>query len=138
MVPALRQRHRQIWLALAFILPVAYITAILTLRPPVGVGQLPFEEPAPVAAGPAEENFRVAVRAGTSDGERLIEVTVLRPLTVPAAVVSVERSGRIPQVLGQLGPVGVYQFTLDSASTLSAVTIVDPLKNTTLLTTQIQ
>ena len=130
MTPALRKRHLRMWIVLAFLLPVGFISAFLEKPLPVR-DQAPgprlaeaFEtidrsaEDDDIKANLRSEVISVEADSITAEASRYqVEIILKQPLTSPSTQVYLgleegNESVENKLLLGNLGPRGIYRFEL--------------------------
>ncbi len=112
MVPELRERHRRVWRMAALVLLLGFILAIIALPKPVTQAQLYNNTASPLnkLEQTRETEWLLVHLFATDSLHKQLEITVKKPLNVPAAQVFWQDT-----YLGNLGAKGVQRFALDSA-----------------------
>ena len=122
MIHALRKRHRYTWVGLAILLPLGFILAFISI-PDKQIESINLEIGQVVALpdvvkSKAGTNVNITIRKAPDKSEQQLEIVVMHPLKSPAASVYLSAQpfdqAAGGQLIGQLGPKGVYRFNLDS------------------------
>lgn len=122
MIHSLRKRHRYTWIGLAFLLPIGFVLAFISIPEKIvdsnGLDFGQAEALVDVVKSKDGNTFNVKLRTGADKGMQQIEVEVVQPLKSAAASVYLHSQALDQpnggQLIGQLGPKGVYRFDLDT------------------------
>ncbi len=123
MISQLRRRHFRIWAALAVALPLGFLAAYRSIPSPL-MGALPAasDDALPTLLTVSETaDFRVCRRFSGLTGAQQLEISLKKPLTHASALLYWRDTGQPispdnAQLLGQLGPQGVYRFALPAGT----------------------
>lgn len=129
MIPALRRRHKIIWVLMAILLPVGFLLAYKAL--PIDVVQEQKFEPIEASVGDMVSTWRdhsvqLTLRQGKHH-ERQIELEIMQPLGQPIhkLVVKGHNFGDV-YVQETLGSVGTYRWSWeDSVEVAYQIQIID-------------
>jgi hypothetical protein len=119
MIKALRKYHFLLWHVWAFLLPLLFITAIV-VRPP-----------SPENATAAKDTF-VAELKSLTDSTALVQITVIKPLTVPSCIVF-NSVGNKDILLGKLDRQGPYEFVIPRSGQNVILRLYDAIHKQTIV-----
>ncbi len=109
MVPSLRNRHRVIWMVLAFLLPIGFALAVWSIPNYPGFNVMPAESN-------NEDYCKITYSKNSLNGV-FVSLELLKPIISPAPVLKAKPSGAKEFiVLGGLGAVGDYKFKWGEAA----------------------
>ena len=133
MIKALQNRHKIIWLILAFLVPLGFVSALLVIPEPASDDPILQESNdlnLPIKRTLHTDNFKYHLRQSEDESLAQLEVWIKKPLAYPSASISVRELDGDYQPLGMLGPKGAYIFTLPAISDQVEIILRDHIKDT--------